>query len=79
MNQIKKKPPAYYLGEKGNITSIKNVTGTNEQVGPGKYKVLEASYTSKHKNPSSWSLPQSERKGLEIKTWTCHESYYLYK
>lgn len=69
----------YYLAEKGNITSLKNIVGTNERVGPGKYDVVEASYTSKHKNPPNWSLPLSERKGLEIKTWTKNETYYLYK
>lgn len=79
VQSIKPKAPAYYLGEKGNITSLKNVTGTNEEVGPGKYKVLESAYTSKHRDPSKWTLPVSKRRGLEIKTWTHHESYYLYK
>ena len=75
----KVRPPAYFLGEKGNITSIKNVTGTNEHVGPGKYSVKEAAYTSKHKNPPHWLLPESVRKGLDLKVWTKNETYYIYK
>lgn len=75
----KQRSPAYYLGEKGNLTSIKNVTGTNERVGPGKYSVQDASYTSKHKQPPTWSLPLSERKGLNMKVWTKNETYYIYQ
>ena len=75
----KVRAPSYYLGEKGNITSLKNITGTNEHVGPGKYKVAECAYESKHTNRPNWSIPKSERRGLEIKTCTAHESYYIYK
>ncbi len=77
--QLKQRSPAYYLGEKGNIKALKNVTGTNEYVGPGKYKSNEFVHESRFIINPVWSLPKSERKGLEIKTWTAHESYYIYK
>jgi hypothetical protein len=79
VSAVKHKSPSYFLGEKGNLTSIKNVTGTNEYVGPGRYSVEKCAYESKHLNEPNWSLPQSKRKGLEMKTWTAHESYYIYR
>jgi len=79
MKQVKPTPPAYYLGEKGNITSIKVMTSTNENVGPDKYPVESCSFTSKHQVPPKWSLPMGKRKGLDYKVWTKNETYYLYK
>ena len=75
----KERAPGYFLGEKGNITSIKVQTSTNEQVGPGKYPVQDSSLTSKHQNLPKWSLPVAKRKGLDYKIWTKNETYYIYK
>lgn len=75
----KAKPPEYYFGEKGNITCLRNITGTSEKVGPSTYKVEEAVYTSKHVITPHWTLPHAERRGLATKLWTKNETYYLYK
>ncbi len=79
LNLVKPKQPSYYIAEKGNITSIKNVTGTNENVSSNSYRTEIAGFTSKHLNPPKWSLPVSERKGLDMKVWTKNETYYIYK
>lgn len=49
---------------------------TDEKVGPGKY-VTEGKFTSKHRIPSSWSVPRSQRKGMVNKT-TVNETYEVY-
>jgi hypothetical protein len=75
---VKTKQPAYFLGEKSGYNSLNLLTGTNELVGPGQYDVINAKKTSKHVEPSKWTIGNDKRKGLNNKCWTKNETYYVY-
>ena len=75
---IKPKAFQYFIGEKVECLSLKNMTGTGEVVGPGKYATEESKNTSIHRNFPTWSLGKSKRVGLNNKTWTQHETYEDY-
>ena len=75
---VKPKQPAYFLGEKTNYNSLNLKTGTNDQVGPGLYDVVNSKKTSKHVEPAKWTIGNDKRKGLNYKCWTKNETYHLY-
>ena len=75
---IKPRDYTYFIGEKVECLSLKNLTGTNDTVGPGKYPVQNSKKTSVHTNFSTWTLGKSKRQGLYNKTWTKHETYEVY-
>ena len=72
---IKKKAPAYFLGEKSNNDVLKLHVGTNDLIGPGAYKPENSKKPSKHEEFPHWTLPKSQRKGLNLKVWTKNETY----
>ncbi len=78
VKSIKKKAPAYFLGEKANFNSLNLITGTNDIVGPGAYDVLKAKKTSKHTDNPQWTIGNDKRKGLNLKIWTKNETYHNY-
>ena len=78
VKNVKKKAPAYFLGEKTNFNSLNLLIGTNENVAPGEYEVLQSKNTSKHQNGPIYSFGKDNRKGLNYKTWTKNETYHLY-
>ena len=67
-----------HIGERYATLTLKNLTGTNDVVGPGKYDVEKSKYTSIHKDPPNWSIGKNKRKGLFNRVWTKHETYELY-
>lgn len=75
---IKPRPPSYYIGEKTQFSSIKTLTGTNNDVGPGKYRPESAKYTSKHRDFPIHKMPKAVRPGLYNKKWAVNETYYVY-
>ncbi len=78
LKPIKQKAPAYFLGEKNNVNSLNLQTGTTDIVGPGAYDVIQSKKTSKHADFPKWTIGNDKRKGLNLKTWTKHETYHLY-
>ena len=76
---VRAKTPSYYVGEKTNGSSIKLLTGTNPNVGPGKYKVGTADRSlSNWKNAPLYSVGKGQRRGLYNKYWQKNETYYMY-
>lgn len=59
-NKIKTRPPSYFIAEKTSTSHMKNLVGTTEVVGPGKYKV-DGKYTSKHLKQPLWTFTKSVR------------------
>ena len=54
-------------------------TGTNPNVGPGKYKVGTADRSlSNWKNAPLYSVGKGQRRGLYNKYWQKNETYYMY-
>jgi Sperm-tail PG-rich repeat len=72
---IKKKAPAYFLGEKSNKDCLELHVGTNDLIGPGAYKPEESKKPSKHTDSPKWTIGKSKRKGLNLKVWTKNETY----
>lgn len=72
------KTPQYFIGEKTQDSSIKLMTGTNQNVGPGKYRVESAKYTSKHRKFPIYSIGNGKRKPLYGRPWTKNETYWIY-
>ena len=68
----------YFIGEKVECLSLKNLTGTNDTVGPGKYPVQNSKKTSVNTNFPTWTPGKSKRQELYNKTWTKHETYEVY-
>lgn len=71
--------PTYFFGEKTKSNALMNQTSTNEMVSPTSYPIERAAKTSVHYNPPKWGLPKAARRGLEYKSWTVDETYYVYK
>ena len=64
------KPHAYnyIIGEKLKTLTFKNLSGTNEVVGPSSYKVENSRHTSIHRDFPVWSIGKDPRKGLFNRT-----------
>ena len=75
---VKPRDCSYFIGEKVASLTLKNLTGTNDVVGPGKYSVEKSKKTSIHRDFPTWTLGKSKRRGLYNKTWTEHETYEDY-
>lgn len=78
IKSVRPKSPAYFIAEKTNASSIKMLVGTNENVGPGKYRVESAKYTSKHTLYPKYTIGKDKRKPLYNKNWAKNETYYMY-
>ena len=78
VNAVRPKSPAYYIAEKTKASSVKMQTGTGEGVGPGRYRVESAKYTSKHKLFPQYSIGKEKRKPLYNSNWTKNETYFMY-
>lgn len=74
------KPNNYtsYIGERFATLTLKNLTGTDEVVGPGTYPVERSKYTSIHQTSPRWTLAKDKRKGLFNRYWTKNETYEIY-
>ena len=48
MKSIKPKSAKYFIGEKTGYSALKLMTGTDQGVGPGKYRPETAKYHSHH-------------------------------
>ena len=53
-------------------------TGTGINVAPWTYKQDNVVSLSQHPKFAKYSFQKAERKGLEERTWTKNESYFLY-
>lgn len=78
LTQTRPRNLAYIFGEKTSSLSLRLLTGTNDQVGPGKYPVEKSKYTSIHKTLPVWGFGKEKRNGLLNKVWTKTETYEKY-
>ena len=72
------KTPCYFIAERTQASSVKLQTGTNSNVGPGKYRVESAKFTSKHRIFPTYSIGKTKRAPLYNSNWTKNETYWLY-
>ncbi len=75
---IRPKSALYFIGEKTGISAMKLLTGTNPEVGPGKYRPETANYGSHHQKFPKYSIGKGKRPQLNPKPWTKNESYWIY-
>lgn len=75
---IRPKSPAYFIAEKTGLSALKQLVGTPEVVGPGKYRVESAKFTSKHRLFPTYSIGKQKRPGLFNKNWAKNETYDIY-
>ena len=75
---IRPKSALYFIGEKTGISAMKLLTGTNPEVGPGKYRPETANYGSHHQKFPKYSIGKGKRPPLNPKPWTKNESYWIY-
>ncbi len=75
-NIIKERPPSYSISVKTNDCHMKDLVGTTDVVGPGKYKV-DGKYTSKHQKQPLWTFTKSVRPNTS-KTTTKNQTYFTY-
>ena len=54
------------------------MTGTDQTVGPGKYRPESAVYHSHHPKFPIYSVGKAKRQPLYNKPWTKSESYWIY-
>ena len=78
LTQTRPRNLAYFFGEKTSNLSLRLLTGTNDKVGPGKYPVEKAKYTSIHKTIPIWGFGKEKRKELYNRVWTKNETYETY-
>ena len=74
---MKKKAPAYFLGEKSKNHCLELNVGTNDLVGPATYKPEASKKPSNHTDSPKWTIGKSKRKGLNLKVWTKNETYCI--
>ncbi|MCQ2818148.1 MAG: hypothetical protein MJ252_12855 [archaeon] len=75
---IKPHAPTYFIGEKTGFNSCTQLVGTPATVGPGKYRVETAKYTSRHRLFPIYSIGKQKRPGLFNKNWSKNETYDKY-
>ena len=68
----------YFIGEKTGNSALKLLTGTDQTVGPGKYRPESAVYHSHHQKFPKYSIGKGKRPPLNPKPWTKNESYWIY-
>ena len=78
MKSIKPKSAKYFIGEKTGYSALKLMTGTDQGVGPGKYRPETAKYHSHHPKFPIYSIGKAKRQPLYNKPWTKSESYWIY-
>ena len=78
MKSIKPKSAKYFIGEKTGFSALKLMTGTDKEVGPGKYRPESAVYHSHHQKFPKYSFTKDKRRPLNPKPWTKNESYWIY-
>lgn len=76
--KVRPKTPAYFLAERTGFGAIKQLIGTGDEVGPGRYDVQSAKYTSKHRIPPAYKFGKYEGRDIFNKTWAKHETYEVY-
>ena len=54
------------------------MTGTNKEVGPGKYRPESAAYHSNHRKYPVYSIGKGKRPPLNPKSWANKETYWIY-
>lgn len=74
----KPKSAKYFIGEKTGNSAMKIMTGTDSNVGPGKYRPESAVYYSHHPKFPKYSIGKGKRPPLNPKAWTKKESYWIY-
>ena len=72
------KSAQYFIGEKTGNSALKLMTGTNKEVGPGKYRPESAAFHSLHQKFPKYSIGKGKRPPLNPKAWTKKESYWIY-
>ncbi len=75
---VKPKSAKYVIGEKTGNSAMKLMTGTNQDVGPGKYRPETAIYHSHHQKFPIYSIGKGKRPPLNPKSWAKTESYWIY-
>lgn len=75
INPIKIRPPSYHMGIKAE-SSLKILTGTNEIVGPGKYKT-EEKYSSTHIKQPKWTFNKNIRTP-SASNQSKNQTYFVY-
>lgn len=78
MKCTRPKSSSYYIGEKIGYSSLKLFTGTDKEVGPGKYRPETAAFHSHHPKFPQYSIGKGERPLLYPKPWTKSETYWTY-
>ena len=75
---IRPKSALYFIGEKTGNSAMKLMTGTNQEVGPGKYRPETANFNSKHQKFPIYSIGKGKRKPLQPTPCAKNESYWIY-
>ena len=78
IKSTKPKSAKYFIGEKTGYSALKLMTGTDQTVGPGKYRPESAVYHSHHPKFPIYSVGKAKRQPLYNKPWTKSESYWIY-
>ena len=78
MKCTRPKSAKYFIGEKTGNSALKLMTGTDQGVGPGKYRPESAVYYSHHQKFPIYSIGKGKRPPLNPKPWTKSETYWIY-
>lgn len=78
MKCTKPKSAKYFIGEKTGNSALKLMTGTEPEVGPGKYRPESAVYYSHYQKFPIYSIGRGKRPPLNSKPWTKNETYWIY-
>ena len=78
LKNTRPKSANYFIGEKTGFSAMKLFTGTDKDVGPGKYRPETAKYHSHHQKFPTYSIGKGKRPPLNPKPWTKNESYWIY-
>jgi hypothetical protein len=54
------------------------MTGTDQNVGPGKYETVKSAFPSYHRKFPIYSIGKGKRPPLNPKPWTKSETYWTY-
>lgn len=76
MKYTRPKSASYYIGEKIGYSSLKMFTGTDGNVGPGKYRPETAAYHSHHPRFPIYSIGKGLRPDLHPKSNSIKETYW---
>lgn len=68
----------YFIAEKTGNSALKLMTGTDQNVGPGKYETVKSAFPSYHRKFPIYSIGKGKRPPLNPKPWTKSETYWTY-